>query len=102
MTTQYTFIRHRAYITPEDTHAVSAVFSTRRGPHEITLHHTPNAALQLLSTCVENTRHWYADDLHKALAHYPYYSLEPAEETPGLLDYFTAVSYTHLTLPTTP
>lgn len=89
MTTQYTFIRHRAYITPEDTHAVSAVFSTRRGPHEITLHHTPSAVLQLLSTCVETTRQWYADDLHKALAHYPYYSLEPAEETPGLLDYFT-------------
>lgn len=90
--THYTFVRHRAYISPEDTHAVSTLFNTRRGEREVDFQHTPSAALQLLSTCVENTRHWYADDLHKALAHYPYYNLEPAEETPGLLDYFTVTN----------
>lgn len=89
MTTRYTFVRHRGYIAPEDTRAVSTLFSAWRGEREANFQHTPSAALQLLSTCVENTRQWYADDLHKALAHYPYYSLEPAEETPGLLDYFT-------------
>ena len=91
MTTQYTFIRHRAYVAPEDTHAVSTLF-TRRGEREVDFQHTPSGALQLLSTCVENTRQRYAGDLHKALAHYPYYSLEPAEETPGLLDYFTVTN----------
>ena len=86
MTTRYTFVRHRGYIAPEDTRAVSTLFSAWRGEREANFQNTPSAALQLLSTCVENTRQWYADDLHKALAHYPHYSLEPAEETPGLLD----------------
>lgn len=89
MTTRYTFVRHRGYIAPEDTRAVSTLFSAWRGEREANFQNTPSAALQLLSTCVENTRQWYADALHKALSHYPCYSLEPAEETPGLLDYFT-------------
>lgn len=91
MTTRYTFVRHRAYVASEATRAVSTLF-TRRGEREVDFQHTPSAALQLLSTCVENTWQWYADDLHKALAHYPCYSLEPAEEMPGLLDYFTVTN----------